>query len=563
MTRTGADLFTAALEQYGVSHLFGNPGTTELPVMNALDDSDVEYVLGLHEDVAVGMAAGYAKTRTHHAHEDPGITPVGVVNLHIAPGVAHGLGNVFDSSLVGTGAPLVVTAGDHPTDHGFHEPNLGADLVRMADQFTKWSAEVKRVAALPTMLRRAFRVAMTPPTGPVFLALPFDVMTAETGASPERLGEIPSAGEGDAGAIDRAADRIASAEEPVLVVGDLVGRAGPDAVAAAGRLADAAGMRAHGELKASEVDFPAGHANWFGRLPRDQSLAAELLDTDVVVLVGVVSNTTTNPPELELLPPEATTVHVSNHAWELGKNHVADLAVLGDPGTVMDRLADRLDERVTADEREARLDAVERTRRRLEEEPGGDDGADEASAPLASDAELAAAMHAAAPDARVVAEAPTSAGALRDVWAFEPGQYFANRGGGLGYGLPAAIGTAIAERERSDPRDVLALVGDGSYLYYPQSVYTAVRYDVDVTVVVPDNRNYRILKDNTLRLFGGEEADYEFTGMDFDPPVDLPANAVSHGASGRLVEDPGEIADAVAAAVAEPGPTVLDVLTHD
>ncbi|MEF8860738.1 MAG: thiamine pyrophosphate-dependent enzyme [Haloarculaceae archaeon] len=560
MLTTGADLFTAALEQYGVPYLFGNPGTTELPVMNTLGDSQVEYVLAAHEDIAVGMAAGYAKTRALYAHDDPGITPVGVVNLHIAPGVAHGLGNVFDSSLVGTGAPLVVTAGQHPTDHGFHEPNLGADLVSMADQFTKWSAEVKNVDALPTMLRRAFRVALTPPTGPTFLALPFDVMTAETDATPERLGSIPNAGEGDSAEIDRAADRIASAEEPVLVVGDLVGRAGPDAVAAAGRLADAAGMRAHGELKTSEVDFPADHDGWFGRLPRDQELTAELLDTDVVVLAGVVSNTTTNPPELDIVPPGATTVHVSNHAWELGKNHVADLAVLGDPGSVMGRLANRLEERITAEEREARLEAVERTRRRVRSETGADE---DTSDPRASDAELAAAMHAAAPDARVVAEAPTSAGAVRDVWTFEPGQYFANRGGGLGYGLPAAIGSAIAERDRDQPRDVLALIGDGSYLYYPQSLYSAARYEVDLTVVVPDNRNYRILKDNTLRLFGGEETEYDFVGMDFDPPVDLPINAVSHGASGRLVEEPGEIEAAVEEAVAEAGPTVLDVLTHD
>ena len=561
MPTTGADLFTAALEQYGVSHLFGNPGTTELPVMNTLGESEVEYVLAVHEDVAVGMAAGYAKRRAYHAQDDPEVNPAGVVNLHIGPGVAHGLGNVFDSSLVGTGAPLVVTAGQHPTDHGYREPNLGADLVAMTDQFTKWSAEVGNVNALPTMLRRAFRVALTPPTGPVFLSLPLDVMTAETGAEPERLGSIPNSGEGDSGDIDRAAECIASADEPVLVVGDLVARAGPDAVAAAGRLADAGGMRAHGEFKASEVSFPPGRNDWFGRLPRDQEVAAELLDTDAVVFVGVVSNTTTNPAELEHVPPSATTVHVSNHAWELGKNHVADIAVLGDPGSVMDRLADRLEERVSDEQRASRTGAIERSRARLERESSEED--EDTSDPRASDAQLAAAMHAAAPDALVVAEAPTSAGALREVWAFEPGQYTANRGGGLGYGLPAAIGSAIAEREGPGERDVLALVGDGSYLYYPQSLYTAARYDVDLTVVVPDNRNYRILKDNTLRLFGGEEGDYDFVGMDFDPPVDIPANAESHGASGRLVEDPEEIEAAVAEAVAEAGPTVLDVLTHD
>ena len=187
MTRTGAELFVDVAETYGVTHLFGNPGTTELPVMEALSDSDLDYVLGLHEDVAVGMAAGYAKTR---GYQDDDSLPVGLVNLHVAPGLAHGLGNMFNSSLIGTGAPLVVTAGNHPQEHQLREPNLGADLVEMADQFTKWSAEVPSADALPALLRRAFRVAMTPPTGPVFLSMPIDTMLAETDATPERLGSI-------------------------------------------------------------------------------------------------------------------------------------------------------------------------------------------------------------------------------------------------------------------------------------------------------------------------------------------------------------------------------------
>ncbi|MFC6725582.1 thiamine pyrophosphate-binding protein, partial [Halobium palmae] len=214
---TGADLFTDALEAYGVDYVFGNPGTTELPIMRALGDADLEYVLGLHEDVAVGMAAGYAQTRRYHSHRDDSIRPVGVVNLHVAPGLAHGLGNLYDASV--TGAPLVVTAGNHATDFRHEEPILSGDLEAMADQYCKWSAEVLDVAALPTMLRRAFRVALTPPTGPVFLGLPLDVTMAETDAEPERLGPIPTAGSGDEREIDRAADLLADAESPVLVVG--------------------------------------------------------------------------------------------------------------------------------------------------------------------------------------------------------------------------------------------------------------------------------------------------------------------------------------------------------
>jgi len=175
--RTGADLFVEALEQYGVDYLFGNPGTTELPIVQALPDSDVEYAMAPHEDVAVGMAAGYASVRRQRADALEG-TPAGVVNLHVAPGLAHGLGNLYGAHMAG--APLVVTAGAHARDFRHEEPILDGDLVGMAEGVTQYATEVLDVEAFPTILRRAFTVACTPPTGPVFLALPMDVMDAET-----------------------------------------------------------------------------------------------------------------------------------------------------------------------------------------------------------------------------------------------------------------------------------------------------------------------------------------------------------------------------------------------
>lgn len=123
--------------------------------------------------------------------------------------------------------PIVVTAGNRGTDLRHEEPILTGDLVKMTGQFTKWSAEVLDVSALPSMLRRAFRVAATPPTGPVFLALPYDVPTAETEAAPESIGEIPTAGRGDARQIERAADLLADADNPAMVLGDGVARPEP------------------------------------------------------------------------------------------------------------------------------------------------------------------------------------------------------------------------------------------------------------------------------------------------------------------------------------------------
>jgi benzoylformate decarboxylase len=558
---TGAELFVDALSEYGVKHVFGNPGTTELPVVHAIADSDIEYILGLHEDIAVGMAGGYAQTRRYHAHHDDEITPLGVANLHLAPGLAHGLGNLYAAKVAG--APVLVTAGNHSTDFRHEEPILSGDLLRMTRQFCKSSQEVLDPSAIPTMVRRAVRTALTPPTGPVFLGLPLDTMLTETDASPERLGAIPTGGSGDATSIERAADLLVDADSPVLVVGDHVARAGADAVAAAVELAEASGARVHGEILLSEVDFPMDHDQWVSPIPPDEDLARTLLSTDTVVFAGCSTNTTLTRHEGELVTEDTTCIHLSDAVHEIGKNQPADAAVIGDPGVVMGDLATRLRERLDDEHREERLDAVRSVKEMVEGQMAAMGEGDEDDDPRASKAELVDALEATAPDAYIVDEGITSKYAMLTRWPLQPEQYISNKGGGLGYGLPASVGAALAESQRENPRNVMGFVGDGSYLYYPHSLYTAARYDLDLTVIIPDNRNYRILKDNTLDLMGGEESDYDWPGMEFDPPVDIPKNAESHGARGELVESPEDIAPAVEDALDRDGPDVLDVLVHD
>ncbi|MDF9746959.1 thiamine pyrophosphate-binding protein [Natrinema salsiterrestre] len=558
---TGADLFTDALESYGVDYVFGNPGTTELPIMQAIGESDLEYRLGLHEDIAVGMAGGYAQRRRYHAHHDDSVTPVGVANLHIAPGLAHGLGNLYAAKIAG--APLVVTAGNHSTDFRHEEPILSGDLVDMADQFCKWSDEVLDVSALPTMLRRAFRVAMTPPTGPVFLGLPLDVMLSETDAEPERLGSIPNAGSGDPVQLERAAELLAEADDPVMVVGDHIARSGADAVAAAVELAETTGARVHGEILSCEVDFPTDHEQWVSYLPTSEDLAAMLMDTDTILFAGCSTNTTLTRHEEALVDDDTTCIHLSDDTWQIGKNQPADAAVIGDPGLVMDGITERVRGKLADDVVADRLEAVAEVKEMVEAkmagygEGGGEDD------PRSSKAELVDAMERVAGDAAIVDEGVTSKYAMLTRWDLAPEQYISNKGGGLGYGLPAAVGAAVAEEQRDDPRDVVGFIGDGSYQYYPHSIYSAARYDLDLTVVISDNRNYRILKDNTLNIMGGEEDDYEFVGMDFDPAVDLVKNAESHGARAELVETPDGIEGSIEDALDREGTDVLDVLVHD
>jgi benzoylformate decarboxylase len=560
--RRGAELFVDALEEYGVSHVFGNPGTTELPVMDALSGSDLEYVLGLQEDIAVGMAAGYAQTRRYHAHEDPTVNPVGVVNLHITPGLAHGIGNLYGAKMAG--APLVVTAGNHELDFRHEEPILSGDLEAMVEQFCKDSTEVTSVDALPMLLRRAFRTALTPPTGPVFLSLPLDVMMAGTDDEPEPLGPVPTAGRGDPGQIERVVELLVEADQPVLVLGDHVARAGTDAVEAAVDLAETSGARVFGEMLACEVNFPTDHEQWLTFLPPSEGLGRALMDSDTVAFVGCSTNTTLMRHDEPLVSPGTNTIHIGPDTWELAKNEPTNAAVVGDPGEVMAELADRLDDRLAADERERRVGTVLELKESMAGtiRSMGEDETPEGET-RASKAELVDAIESVVPDAYVIDEGVTSKYALLTRFDLDPEQYVSNKGGGLGYGLPASVGAALAEAETGDPRTVLGFVGDGSYLYYPHTLYTAARHDLDLTVVVSDNRNYRILKDNTVRMFGTDYGDHEFVGMDFDPHVDIPTNAESHGARGHLVETPDGIAGTLEAALERSGPDVVDVLVHD
>ena len=549
--RTGADLFVEALEEYGVGRVFGNPGTTELPLTEALADGDVEYVLGLHEDVAVGAAAGYATAARHL-----GELPVGVVNLHVVPGFAHGLGNVYNAAR--SGVPLVVTAGTHATDFQHEEPVLSGPLVETARPYVKFAAEAKDVETVPSLLRRAFREALTPPTGPVFLALPMDVTTADTDAEPERLGDVPDAGEGDPDAVEAAVKAIVDADAPVLVVGDGVARSG--GVDEVVELAEAAGARVHAEIFASETNFPTEHDQFVSFLPPEDGIVSTFLRTDTVVFVGCSSNATLWKNEKPLVPDDATLVHVGDSGHELGKNSAADVAVLGDPARVSGRIASRLDDELNDEVRDESVEDVRSTKSSLApmvRSMGEDEDAD-SSRP--SKAALVDAMCDELGDAYVVDEGVTSKYALLTRYPFEGDDYLANKGGGLGYGAPAAVGAALAHRDAGSDRRVVGFIGDGSYFYYPQSVYTAVREGLDMTFVVPNNDGYTILRDNTDELLGEEGASY--TATRFEPPVDVTGSARAYGAEAARVEEEDEIRDALRETKKD-GVHVVDIAVHD
>ena len=163
----GRDVFMASLVAHGVRHIFGNPGTTESPLMEALGDAPgIDYIVALHEGVAVGAASHYAQATGR----------TGIVNLHVAPGLGNAIGMIYGA--LKANSPMIVTAGQQDTRMRLRDPLLSHDLVAMAAPVTKWAVQVERADEFAPLLRRAFKVAHDAPAGPVFVGLPIDVMDA-------------------------------------------------------------------------------------------------------------------------------------------------------------------------------------------------------------------------------------------------------------------------------------------------------------------------------------------------------------------------------------------------
>lgn len=554
MKRDGARYLIDSLENLGVHHLFGNPGTTELPIVRSIADSNLEYILALHEDIAVGMAAGYAIGLRHLDRQDR-IPPLGVINLHVGPGVAHGLCNVYNAFRAG--APLLVTAGNHATTFQSAEPLLSGDLVQMTEQFTKWSAEVGEVDALPTYLQRAIETALTPPTGPVFLSLPLDIQTATCEAQPIDDIDLPPESTLDHVALDETVQAVLAAEEPVLVVGDRLGQGGSDSIDAAVEFAETVGARVHDEVLAAEVNFPQDHDLWVSPLPPDEDRIKTLLDTDTIVFAGVDSITPLTEPSGDLIDPD-TTILTLGYRDIPGLDLTPQATLNGDPGNGLSALNERLTGEIATSTTESRRDAISAIKTFV------DAMLDEMAAPVApvddrlAKPEVVEVLHEVIPDGYLVDESVTASFPLRAEWNLEPGRYLFSKGSGLGYGAAAALGVGLT----GDDIPVVGFIGDGSYLYYPQVAYTALRHDIDVTLLVVDNQSYSILKRNMRSMFD-EVSEDEFIGMDLSPPVDISDLAGAQGVSNHRANTQEELHTALEEAINEGGPSVVVAEVHD
>jgi benzoylformate decarboxylase len=541
--RSGADILLEALAGEGVRHVFGNPGSTELPLVDALAGREQpQYVLALQEATAVGMADGYGRLTGRPSF----------VNLHTVAGLANGLGNLTNAARAGT--PMVVTAGQQDRRHLIGEPLLSGELVGLATSLVKWSHEVRTLGELAIAVRRAFRLAAAPPTGPVFLGLPMDVLS-EVGDVP-----LPPRSPVDdsplGGSLAELADLLAAAERPALVVGNDLARS--DGLGAAAELAEALGSPVHGQPLNSLLAFPSAHPLWRGPLPFDAAgINAALSAYDRVLVLGATAFLVYPYTAAQPVPEGVELLQVHSDPAQLGRTSALRLGVLGNPAKCAAELARLLGGRVPAERRERALAESDAWRAEVTAKLAEQVTAGRASRPLGPAAAVQAVLSRLPEDAVLVDEAVTASLFTR---AFhrgsDPASYLWSGAGALGWGVPAALGAKLAAPERP----VVCIVGDGSMMYSPQALWSAARYGLNVLVVVLDNREYRILKRN-LDLMEGESArSGRYVGMDLaDPEIDFVGLAGSLGVAGRTVEDADEVEAAVDEALRSDEPRLLHV----
>jgi len=545
---TGKRAMIEQLMADGVRRIFGNPGTTEQGFMDALRDyPQMEFMLALHEGVAVCMADAYARITRRPSF----------VEVHIAPGLGNALGMLHNAAVGKT--PLVVYAGQSPGATLLQEPHLSGPLVEMARPVCKWAAQIDHAHDVPRALRRAFKVAMEPPQGPVFLSLPMDTLDEEADVDIHPTSYTRWRGRVDPAGMAEVAALLLAAERPMLMVGDGVALADaqPEVVA----LAETAGLPVF-ECYASEFTMPASHPLNQGALNfvTPGPLRATLEGCDLLVVVGAPMFQLIFPEVQSPVPAGTKIVQIDINPWEIGKNVSPDLAFLADPKAALAELADQVRRKRTPQQARVATERAEKIGERnkaararyWEQAKKGWD-----AVPISAPRLMHEIRHALPDDSLVFAEAITNSAHLTQaLMPDEAGRLMRVRGGGIGPGLPGSLGAQLARPDRK----VVGICSDGAAMYSISALWTAAHHRIPVTYVMLNNAAYRILKLNMVEYLGKAARGRGFTAMDLtDPELRFDRMAESMGVPGFRVDKPGDLGPILRKALDHDGPSLVDV----
>nr|WP_307874770.1 benzoylformate decarboxylase [Frankia nepalensis] len=516
------------LRSLGMTTVFGNPGSTEEPFLRDFP-ADFTYVLGLQEASVIAMADAFAQVTRRPA----------LVNLHSSAGVGNAVGNLVTAYHGHT--PLVVTSGQQHREMLIGEPYLGnRDATTLPRPWVKWSYEPARAEDVPAALMRAYAMAAQPPAGPVYLSIPLDDWNVAL-AEPAVVRGVSTVVAPDAERLLGFAERISASRRPALVFGPDVDRRGGWHAAVA--LAEKLRASVYGPPLPDRISFPEDHPLYQGPLGLSlKAVSDRLAGHDLVVVAGAEVFRYYPYVAGDVLPPGTALLQLTDDPAVAASARAGD-SVLGDPRIALVRLTELVAE------------GTQRTppkpMRRARALPDGP------SRPLTA-AEVHAALSAARPANAVLLYESTSTMALRDEWlpTVGPGSFFATASGGIGWAVPAAVGVALGDRARGESRPVIGVIGDGSFQYSVQAVWTAAQHALPVAYVVLRNREYSVLKS-----FAELENTPGVPGLDL-PGLDIASLARGFGCRGIDVETVDELEKELTAALETGTPTVIVVETR-
>jgi benzoylformate decarboxylase len=516
------DAFYEVLRSHGITTIFGNPGSNELPLLSGLPD-DFRYVLALQEGAAIGMADGFAQATGRPA----------LVNLHAAAGTGNAMGNLVNTQA--GHVPVIVTSGNQARKYTEVKAYLtNVDAPRLVEPLVKWSHEPARPQDTPQSLSNAILQATAAPSGPVYLSLPLDDWDQDADAS--ALGHLKSRVIDGSPvvpeeALGRLRDRLAAAQNPVMVAGPNIDT--PAGWDGAVRLAESLSLPVLVGSSPARCPFPTRHPNYRGVLPGSiPAVASHFEGHDLVVVFGAPVFMYHEFADGDYLPAGAELWAVTSDPDEAARAPVGHI-LIGDPADAVKRLADT-------------IPATGRPPLAREPLPEAD-----TIGPAFTDEAIIDAVNAAKTDSTVFAHEWTST--LVNVWdrleITRPGSMYMSAGGGLGWGLPGAIGLQLADPSRR----VVALLGDGAVHYSVSGLWTAAQHNIPVVFVVVRNSEYRALKE-----FSRFMHDPDAPGMEL-PDMDIPGIAASYGVQSERVKSLSELTRAVKDGLSSDRPSLVEI----
>ena len=546
---TGKQAVLEMLKAEGVKHIFGNPGTSEAPLIDMLGDyPELQYFLTLQESVAMGMGESYAR-----ATEKPSF-----VSLHVDSGLANGIALMLDA--LNTGTPMVITSANYDA-RKINETKT--DLAELVRPVTKWSVELNLPDQIPSVMRRAFHEANSHPKGPVYVGFTANALEAEAEMNIVPSSKMHDSYRPDPKGIEEAVKLIMAAKEPLMMVGDRVSEDHANDMAV--ELAELMGFPVH-QSRGAEVSFPTTHPQFFGNHTlRVTSSRKALESVDLVLAIGMDAMDELFYWGDIILGENTKLVHIDPIPGRAGRSEPTDVGIVSHCGLAIEELIRSLKPLITpelANEIEGRkigVVAAAADKRKAFEDSVTAKWDNKPMSPARMMSELADAL----PDnAIVVDDSISNRATMRHYFQGQKrGDLRAFRGQSIGGGIGTTMGTAVANPDRP----VFGIIGDGSAMMTIQGLWTAANDNIPCIFVICNNGMYRVLKVNfdvyqreilQQKESSGENLPYS----DFPTPFDVSSIASSMGVHGERITDPAEIAPAVQRAVASGKPAVLDIV---